>query len=185
MPCSCKDCGNTYIYFWGTALQGYGEKVSLLLYFLIGRGSEKLINLHRIKDDRMENVINGSWYMHNLRQRGGCARRYAPAPLPTPPPPPPPLLHRVVAKQHCTNFAKHKILAKLFWISRNFVKFHEKFVKHEIKYFANISQNYKSENFCSHPTPTQSAVCCTNSRLLKQSFAAQQCYFEMKPIYAP
>ena len=41
----------------------------------------------------------------------------------------------------------------------------------------------------SSSTPTYihrvAAVCCTNSRLLKQSFAAQQCYFEMKPIYAP
>ena len=38
------------------------------------------------------------------------------------------------------------------------------------------------------PTPLllllHSAVCCTNSRLLKQSFAARQCYFEMKTIYA-
>ena len=41
---------------------------------------------------------------------------------PLPPLPPPPLLHRVAAKQHCTNFAKHKILTKLFWISRNFAK---------------------------------------------------------------
>ena len=48
----------------------------------------------------------------------------------------------------------------------------------------NILQNYENKHFCSHLTPTQSAVCCTNSRLLKQSFAARQCYFEMKAIYA-
>ena len=33
---------------------------------------------HRIKNDRMENSINGSQYRQNLRQHRGCARRYAP-----------------------------------------------------------------------------------------------------------
>ena len=65
------------------------------------------------------------------------------------------------------------------------MKFRENFAKHEINYFWKISRNYKKENFCSNPTPTQSAVCCTNYRLLKHSFAAWQCFFEMKPIYTP
>ena len=50
-----------------------------------------------------------------------------------------------------------------------------------------ISQKFckimKNKFFCSHLAPTQSAVCCTNSHLLKQSFAMWQCFFEMKPIY--
>ena len=37
-----------------------------------------------LKDDRMENSINGSRYRHILRYCGGCARRYGPGP---------PLLH--------------------------------------------------------------------------------------------
>ena len=54
---------------------------------------------HRIKDDRMENSINGSRYMHNLLWRGGWARRYTLAP-PTPHSPPSPtplscLLHKL------------------------------------------------------------------------------------------
>ena len=96
--------------------------------------------MHRIKYNRMENSINGSRYKLILRQRGGCARGYARVP-PTPhssPPPPPPLLHRVAAKQHCTNFTKHKILTKLFWISRNFTKFQVNFVKYKIKYIVKI-----------------------------------------------
>ena len=98
----------------------------------------------------------------------GGMRRPPHSPLP---PPSPPLLHRVAAKQHCTNFAKHKILMKLFRISQNFAKFQENFANNEIKYLAKISQNYENENFRSHPIPTQFAICCTNSRLLKQSFA--------------
>ena len=65
------------------------------------------------------------------------------------------------------------------------MKFGKNFEKHEINYFAKLSRNYENENFRSNPTPTQSAVCCTNSHLLKQSFAARQCFFEMKPIYNP
>ena len=41
--------------------------------------------------------------------QGGTRRAHSPLP---PPPPPPLLLHRVAAKQHCANFAKHKILTK-------------------------------------------------------------------------
>ena len=80
-----------------------------------------------LKDDRMENSINGSRYRHILRYCGGCARRYGPGP---PSPHSPPLLPAATP----------------------------------------------------YPTPTQSAVCCTNSCLLKHYFAVQQCYFEMKPI---
>ena len=52
----------------------------------------------------------GTFYVSAEGAQGGM--RGSP-PLPTPPPPPPPpLLHRVAAKQHCTNFTKHKILTK-------------------------------------------------------------------------
>ena len=64
--------------------------------------------------------------------------------------PPPLLLHRVV-KQHCTNFAKHKILTKFVWISWNLIKFEENFAKHEINYFAKISRNYEKQKFPQQP----------------------------------
>ena len=60
------------------------------------------------------------------------------------------------------NYAKYEILTTFVWISQNFMKFGENFAKHEINYFAKISLNYENENFCSNPTPTQSAVCCTH-----------------------
>ena len=76
---------------------------------------------------------------------------------------------------------------KLFWISRNFVKFQENFVKQEIKYFAKNLQNYKNKIFCSHPTPTQSAVCYSPSPPAAKRFfiAARQCYLDLKTLKEP
>ena len=42
---------------------------------------------------------------------------------------------------------------------RNFAKFEENLAKHEIKIFAKL----RKLKFCSHPTPTQSAVCYSPS----------------------
>ena len=72
---------------------------------------------HRIKDDRMENSIMWSRLGTIWVSREGALGRYGPVP----PPPPPPLLHRVAAKQHCKNFAIHKIWQIYF----NFTKFPE------------------------------------------------------------
>ena len=71
----------------------------------------------------MENSIKGRRIGDNLHLRGGCARAVPAAPPLTP------LLHRVAAKQHCQNFAKHKIVIKFFL---NFTKSEENFMKHEI-----------------------------------------------------
>ena len=48
-----------------------------------------------LKDDRMENSINGSRYRHILQYCGGCARLYGPGPPPSPHSPPllPPRSH--------------------------------------------------------------------------------------------
>ena len=82
-----------------------------------------------------------------------------------------------MAKHEIKNFAKHKILTKLFWILQNFTKFKKNMAKHEIKNLSKIS--WSNENFCSNPTPTQSAVCCTVSSAKTFFMAARQCYFEM------
>ena len=70
---------------------------------------------------------------------------------PPSPPSPPPLLHRVAVKQHRTNFAKHEIWTKLFWISQNFAKFKENLAKHDFKYFAKSLQNYEKQNILQSP----------------------------------
>ena len=105
----------------------------------------------------------------------GCMRRPPHSP---PPPPPPPLLLSVAAKQHRTNFPKHEILTKLFRISRN-----SRNILRNTK--LNISRKFSKITKMKFSQPPYSyIICCTNSRLLKQSFAARQCYFEMKLIYA-
>ena len=92
-------------------------------------------------------------------------------PLPSSSSPPP--LHRVAAKHHCTNVAKHKILTKLFWISWYFVKFLENFLKHEIKYFAKLQkqtflQPPYSSTICLqlHKLPSAKTIFCCAAMLL-------------------
>ena len=88
------------------------------------------------------------------REQSALARRVRQGS--TAPPPLTPLLHRVAAKQFriTQNFDKTIL---------NFVKFKENSTKHEIKNLTKIKQNYENGHFCSHPTPTQSAVCYTPS----------------------
>ena len=65
-----------------------------------------------------------------------------------------------------------------FW-QKIFLTFCETQNKNVCKNFAKLQK----QKFCSHPTPTQSAVCCLSLTLLsdKRFFnVARQCYFEMK-----
>ena len=53
-------------------------QLSAIFYFILQSYSTGTTEL---KDDRMENSINGSRYRHILHYCGGCARRYRPGPL--------------------------------------------------------------------------------------------------------
>ena len=129
---------------------------------------------HKIKDDRMENSVNGRRIQNNLRYHGGCARAALARPFPP---------HCTPTQGGCEMF--------VFVISRNFrkfflfyfAKFKENFVKHEIKNFA----KYENENFAAtlllhnllsafHP-PLPSARRIFN--------VALQCYFEVKTNTEP
>ena len=96
------------------------------------------------------------------------------------------LLHRVFAKFLFSLF--HEIFNYLLFITYyllllfiilNFAKFKENFAKHEIQNFTKL----RKQKFCSHPTPTQSALSATQRPLpsARRFFnAVRQCYFEIK-----
>ena len=85
-----------------------------------------------------------------------------------------PLLNRVDVKQHCQNFAKHKIFTKLFWILQNWRKISRNWRKisrtHKIKNFAATLLLYNLPSATHPPIPSA-----------KRFFiSARQCYLEMK-----
>ena len=111
-----------------------------------------------------------------LEAEGGPGR-YRPAS-------PTPLLHRVAAKQHCQNFAKHKILTKLFWIFWHSRKILWNTKLKILRTFYEITKtNILAATLLLHNLPSATHPPLPSAKTF--FIAARQCYFEMKTIKQP